>query len=58
VLAEHHFTLLFVIDALTTFACGAIVLVGVPETKPALATSETAAPAARRLVAPFRDSGS
>jgi MFS family permease len=34
VLAEHHFTLLFVIDALTTFAYGATVFVGVPETRP------------------------
>lgn len=34
ILAEHHFTLLFVIDALTTLAYGAIVFVGVPETRP------------------------
>src|SRR5580693_4815460 len=33
-LAEHHFTLLFVIDALTTLAYGAIVFVGVSETRP------------------------
>src|SRR5436190_7753168 len=36
-LAERHFGLLFVIDALTTFAYGVIVLVGLPETRPALA---------------------
>jgi MFS family permease len=33
-LAERHFGLLFVIDALTTFAYGAIVLVKLPETRP------------------------
>ncbi len=33
VLAERHFLLLFVIDALTTFAYGAVVFVGVPETR-------------------------
>jgi predicted MFS family arabinose efflux permease len=56
-LAEHHFTLLFVIDALTTFAYGAIVLVGVPETRPAPAPAATTprVPAVRRLVAPLRD---
>jgi MFS family permease len=52
-LAEHHFVLLFVIDALTTFAYGVIVLVGVPETRPARASG---APRARQqLGAPFRD---
>ncbi len=35
VLAEHSFGLLFIIDALTTFAFGAIVAFGVPETRPA-----------------------
>ncbi|HTA18861.1 MAG TPA: MFS transporter, partial [Polyangia bacterium] len=34
-LAERHFAALFVVDALTTFAYGAIVLVGVRETRPA-----------------------
>ncbi len=33
-LAEDHFGLLFVIDALTTFGYGAFVLFGVPETRP------------------------
>ena len=33
-LAAHHFGLLFVIDALTTFGYGAFVLFGVPETRP------------------------
>ena len=33
-LAAHHFGLLFVIDALTTFGYGAFVLWGVPETRP------------------------
>src|SRR5262249_3602264 len=54
-LAEHHFTLLFVIDALTTFAYGAIVLVAVPETRPALAPTAPRTPALRRLLAPFGD---
>jgi len=34
VLAERHFGLLFVLDALTTLGYGAIVLAGVPETRP------------------------
>ena len=33
-LAAHHFGLLFLIDALTTFGYGAFVLFGVPETRP------------------------
>ena len=33
-LAAHHFGLLFVVDALTTFGYGAFVLFGVPETRP------------------------
>ncbi|HVX95155.1 MAG TPA: MFS transporter [Polyangia bacterium] len=55
-LAEHHFAALFVVDALTTFAYGAVVLFGVPETKPAHAGR--ASPAARPwsgLVEPFHD---
>jgi MFS family permease len=54
-LAERHFGLLFVVDALTTFAYGAIVLVALPETRPAL--SPDAAAGARRagLLAPLRD---
>jgi MFS family permease len=54
-LAERHFTLLFVIDALTTFAYGAIVLAGVPETRPAAAAPGGASRGVRRLVEPFRD---
>jgi MFS family permease len=51
-LAERHFTLLFVLDALSTFAYGAIVFVGVPETRPALAR---AGGELARLLTPFRD---
>ncbi|HSZ81896.1 MAG TPA: MFS transporter [Polyangia bacterium] len=53
-LAERHFTLLFFVDALTTFAYGAIVLVGVPETRPALAAGARA-PGIAAFAAPFRD---
>jgi MFS family permease len=53
-LAEHHFTSLFFIDALTTFAYGAIVFVGVPETRPAPAAGARA-PGAAAFAAPFRD---
>jgi MFS family permease len=52
-LADRHFPLLFVLDALTTFAYGAVVLFGVPETRPGVVA--TNAPAARRGLAPFRD---
>ncbi|HSY39194.1 MAG TPA: MFS transporter, partial [Polyangia bacterium] len=44
-LAAHHFGLLFVIDALTTFGYGAFVLWGVPETRPPPALVETRPPA-------------
>jgi MFS family permease len=54
-LAERHFELLFVIDALTTFAYGAIVLMGVPETRPALAAEAARARSASRLFTPLRD---
>ena len=54
-LAEHHFVLLFVIDAVTTFAYGAVVLVGVPETRPARGSAGTKTPAVQRLLAPFHD---
>ena len=40
-LAVNHFGWLFVIDAMTTFAYGAIVLVGVSETRPALTSDPT-----------------
>jgi MFS family permease len=53
-LAERHFTLLFVVDALTTLAYGAIVYFGVPETRPALAP-EAHARRAETFFAPFRD---
>ena len=52
-LAERHFGLLFVLDALTTFAYGAIVFFGVPETRPAPAPD--APRAATHFFAPFRD---
>jgi MFS family permease len=54
-LGERHFTLLFVIDALTTFGYGAVVYFGVPETRPAVAAASTAARAPGRFFAPFRD---
>ena len=47
-LAVHHFGLLFVIDALTTFGYGAFVLFGVPETRPPPGLAETTAP--RRIL--------
>ncbi|HVU53026.1 MAG TPA: MFS transporter [Polyangia bacterium] len=53
-LAERHFTLLFVLDALTTAAYGAIVYLGVPETRPASALDGEARRAAR-LFAPLHD---
>jgi MFS family permease len=55
-LANRHFFLVFVIDAVTTLGFGAIVLAGVPETRPRLApVSATARDGARRLLAPFRN---
>jgi MFS family permease len=62
-LAEHSFGLLFVIDALTTFAYGVIVLVGVRETRPASAPPSAQPNVQRRTFAsasttwlePFRD---
>jgi MFS family permease len=54
-LAEHSFRLLFLIDALTTFGYGAIVLVGVPETRPALPVAPPRAHGGRALIEPFRD---
>jgi predicted MFS family arabinose efflux permease len=57
-LAAHHFGLLFVIDALTTFGYGAFVLLGVPETRPppvfAGGSAGTVAPAGL-LDLPLRD---
>ena len=59
VLAEHSFGLLFVLDALTTFAYGAIVAIGVPETRPAGAHSSaqqrSLAAASLAWLEPFRD---
>ncbi len=54
-LAEHHFAALFVIDALTTLGYGAIVLAGLPETRPFAAPAITRRQLARRFVSPFRD---
>ncbi len=54
-LAEHHFALLFVLDALSTFAYGIIVFVGVPETRPALARAASRGGDLARLLTPFRD---
>jgi len=54
-LAEHSFGLLFVIDALTTFAYGAIVFFGVPETRPAGAPRRRLAAASTAWLEPFRD---
>jgi MFS family permease len=56
-LAEHHFTLLFVIDAATTLAYGAIVLLALPETRPAAAADHSRAATWARFAAPFRDRG-
>ncbi|HLK93769.1 MAG TPA: MFS transporter [Polyangia bacterium] len=58
VLADRHFTVLFVIDALTTLGYGAIVLLALPETRPRAGLGE--APGAglavrQRLLAPFGD---
>jgi MFS family permease len=59
VLAEHSFGLLFVLDALTTFAYGIIVALGVPETRPAgahpSAQRRTLASASLAWLEPFRD---
>jgi MFS family permease len=58
-LAVNHFGLLFVIDAMTTFAYGAIVLVGVAETRPAPGLEATRARrgtgTASGMLAPLRD---
>ena len=56
-LADRHFFLVFVVDAVTTLGFGAIVLVGVPETRPGLVPPGAAAAGggARRLIAPFRN---
>jgi MFS family permease len=51
-LAERHFTLLFILDALTTFAYGTIVYLWVDETRPRLVEGARRAAA---LFAPFRD---
>jgi MFS family permease len=56
-LAERHFTLLFVIDALTTLAYGAIVYLGVPETRPAGAAAAPSGRGVTALFEPFRDGG-
>lgn len=58
-LAANHFGLLFVIDALTTFGFGAIVLMGVPETRP-VPTAEAPLTTERSgglagMMAPLRD---
>src|SRR5262249_693384 len=59
VLADRHFGLLFVIDAITTLAYGALVLVGVPETRPGLLlwlqAARAAAPRHPSFFAPFRN---
>jgi MFS family permease len=56
VLAERSFGLLFVIDALTTFAYGAIVFLRVPETRPPRSAARArAASGGREWLAPFRD---
>ena len=54
-LAEHNFTLLFVIDALTTFAYGAIVFVGVPETRPGPGPQRPTGRPLAALMLPFHD---
>ena len=54
-LAARHFGLLFVIDALTTLGYGAIVLAGLPETRPPPEAPIAPLSARRRFVAPFHD---
>jgi MFS family permease len=54
-LAEHSFKLLFVIDALSTFAFGAIVLLGVPETRPTSPPAGARRAGHQALLQPFRD---
>ena len=54
-LAEHSFTLLFVIDALSTFAFGAVVLLGVPETRPMSPPAGPRRAGHQALLQPFRD---
>jgi MFS family permease len=54
-LAEHSFGLLFVIDAVTTFAYGAVVAIGVPETRPQGSPRRTLASGAVAWLEPFRD---
>jgi MFS family permease len=54
-LAERHFGLLFVIDALTTFAYGAIVLVGLPETRPDRGFEPPGGAPRPGVLAPLRD---
>jgi MFS family permease len=56
-LAEHHFKLLFVIDGTSTLAYAAIVLFGLPETRPADPAGQARAPIWARFAAPFRDRG-
>jgi MFS family permease len=53
-LAERHFAALFVIDALTTLGYGAIVLAGLPETRP-FVVPITRRQLGRRFITPFRD---
>lgn len=55
ILAERHFTLLFVLDATSTLAFGAVVLVGLAETRPAGADGAARAPLRASFAAPFRD---
>jgi MFS family permease len=54
-LAEHSFGLLFIVDALTTFLYGAVVFVGVAETRPASVPTEESARRGRALLGPFSD---
>lgn len=59
-LADRHFTVLFVVDALTTLGYGAIVLVALPETRPSGGDGHGAGQAPglavrQRLLAPFGD---
>ncbi len=55
VLAERSFTLLFVIDAVTTLVYGAIVFLYVPETRPVVLAAPTTRTSLADLLAPFRD---
>lgn len=54
-LAEHHFTLLFLVDAASTLSFGALVLGALPETRPDRAEGRVDPSVWRRVVGPLTD---